>query len=235
MILVPQVSLAPGWEKSPKKLDTTQQTNNSSKDLGDDFLDKLYLLLKRDGGRWLDSFVATHRPRDQKLSLVSYLKLHPTAQGPQIKPLWNAKPVFKAPHDRSLRHIFNHYLPFISPWGQNKIIAVFLTFDPCLWNSSTDEEDNRSAHLPENIFTSAKGENKTGDFTISIFSCNWRTWKEHPSSWWTKEVMMMTSHRVLRHREVTSQEKTEESHKEGRNILDIYIGNIGNILDKGTF
>ena len=33
---------------------------------------------------------------------------------------------------------------------------------------------------------------------------------------------MMTSHRVLQHREVTSQEKTE-SHKEGRNTLDIYI------------
>lgn len=132
MILVPQVSLAPGWEKSPQKLDTTQQMNNSSKDLGDDFLNKLYLLLKRDGGRWLDSFVATHGPRDQKLSLVSYLKLHPTAQGPQIKPQWKAKTVFKAPHDRSLRHIFNHYLPFISPWGQNKIMLVFLTFDPCL-------------------------------------------------------------------------------------------------------
>lgn len=79
-----------------------------------------------------------------------------------------------------------------------------------------------------------KEKNKTGDLLFPFFLVTGELERNilHPDE--PKEVMMMTSHRVLRHREVTSQEKTE-SHKEGRNILDIYIGNIGNILDKGTF
>lgn len=107
------------------------------------------LLLKGGWGGWLDSFVATHGPSDQKLSSISNYKLSPPAQGPQVHSHLSAKTVSK-PHMLEIlgMSIFTHSLLFVCQLGQlDKTILVFLTFNQCLWNSSTYKEDNRSTPI----------------------------------------------------------------------------------------
>lgn len=104
------------------------------------------LLLKGGWGGWLDSFVATHGPSDQKLSSIPYSKLSPPAQGPQIHSHLSAKIVSKAHMLEILgMYIFTPSLLFVSQLGQlDKTILVFLTFNQCLWNSSTSTDQHLS-------------------------------------------------------------------------------------------